>query len=212
MTDVPPSPTNKVALVLKPLQDSEHIAIVYRDEEALKPTWRLIHLFGDRQLRRESFDRGRWRVWVSPSVAEDVVPVIIARCHTLGLSTVTGLRFGLGSPFDCFDPLSAEMLPAHSGLTCATFVEAVFYLAGIVLIDRTGWPSRVGDTSFQLKVVTDFQSGGIDHAHILANKTRVGSPRCRPSEIAAASTLIPPPAQFATLRPVADRIVEMLLQ
>jgi len=74
------------------------------------------------------------------------------------------------------------------GLTCATFVLAVFGGAGIKLLDHAGWPSRPSDQSWHLQIV-NLLNGRATAQHVQAVRSELGCARFRPAEVAAAAGL-----------------------
>lgn len=96
--------------------------------------------------------------------------------------------------------------PGESGLTCSTFILAVLRVLGVDMVDVATWPPRADDRSSREAAVAFLRSPGrpVDHHHhaeqLLAE---IDSPRIRPEEVAAASTLtFPPPAIFAAVEPL----------
>ena len=75
------------------------------------------------------------------------------------------------------------------GLTCATFVLAVFNSCGIKLIDTENWPSRKEDTIWHeliIKVLNSSRSISQKHKENVANEK--GCARFRPEEVGMSST------------------------
>jgi hypothetical protein len=86
------------------------------------------------------------------------------------------------------------------GLTCATFVIAVFLSAGIDLLKEEGWPHRDEDDVWHDHIVyalehTKFDYG-ISDEHIENIKSERGCTRFRPEEVAASLSIEETPADF----------------
>ena len=86
--------------------------------------------------------------------------------------------------------------PNESGMTCSTFVLAIFEWATIPLLSRESWPSRPDDTEAQLKLVAYLRTTDATKEHIEAVEREVGCMRIRPEEVAAATTTEPRPIGF----------------
>ena len=84
------------------------------------------------------------------------------------------------------------------GLTCATFVLAVFDYAGVLLLDVGGWPSRSEDAAWHATIVDQLGQGRrrASPEHIAAVRAEIPCARFRPEEVAAAGALYPPTAGF----------------
>lgn len=79
------------------------------------------------------------------------------------------------------------------GLTCATFVLAVFESCGIRLIDISKWKHRESDKEFHKLVIKNLiyrkDADDISDEHISNVKGELGCSRFRPEEVAVSSTL-----------------------
>lgn len=49
-------------------------------------------------------------------------------------------------------------MPHGKGLTCVNFVALLFKSAGVIVLDRTGWPTRPGDEDFQRQVLQSLEA------------------------------------------------------
>jgi hypothetical protein len=118
----------------------------------------------------------------------------------------------------------------ESGLTCATFVLAVFGSVGIDLLELEQWHARPDDLMFQASVVAGLRRTLeecqkklssdrfiAEHAeladrverleqHIIQVQDEVGCVRYRPAEVAGSSALHDLPASFDDAVDAADRI------
>lgn len=88
-----------------------------------------------------------------------------------------------------------------SGLTCSTFVLAVFKSSGISLVDVTKWPKRDNDTQ-ALGIILEYLKGKCEEKGDMSHYERVmsnevGCERFRPSEVTASITFdeIPAPCE-----------------
>jgi hypothetical protein len=101
-----------------------------------------------------------------------------------------GLPYGLSTPNDSFDPDTLAYLrgPAKVGLTCATFVLAIFEFGGLKLLQYELWPHRDSDVPWQNYVISELKRTGASQEHIAAVEGQVGAMRIRPEEVAASAT------------------------
>ena len=81
------------------------------------------------------------------------------------------------------------------GLTCATFIMAVFESMGLPIIDVNSWKPRWSDRRWQEKTI-DLLRNGASERHIELLTESIGAPRFRPEEVTASSTLETQPAKF----------------
>jgi len=105
--------------------------------------------------------------------------------------------------------------PGEAGLTCSTFILAVLRHQGIEMVDVATWPSRPGDRRPREAAIEHLKKSwrpAEHHRHAERLQAEIDSPRVRPEEVAAASTLpFPPPAPFATVEPLSrDVRVELV--
>jgi hypothetical protein len=86
------------------------------------------------------------------------------------------------------------IMPNGIGLSCSTFVLALFRGARFPLIDTTDWPaSRPGDREAQQHLVDLLEQTCQDKAHVEVVRAQIGCERVRPEEVAGAA-LYPGPA------------------
>jgi hypothetical protein len=119
------------------------------------------------------------------------------------------LRYGGGT----FDPgTGIFMNEAGRGLTCATFVMAVFASRGAPLLHWAEWQPRDEDRVWQEKVVRALRAYGADEEHVTAvnEEAQRGCARFRPEEVAAAGVCDTLPLGFVEAERVGRLIVERL--
>lgn len=97
--------------------------------------------------------------------------------------------------------------PGGEGLTCATFVLAMFKSIGVSLVDLDSWEPRPCDVWWQEHILPRTTTA---HAELL--RAQLGSIRYRPEEVAAAARLKMQelPAQFASVLPGARDVLTRL--
>lgn len=141
-----------------------------------------------------------WEGWayVHPAIDDIDLASLAGFCSLLNAKCPKlpyGLRFGTSS-FDDSGRFVAG--PNETGLTCATFVIAIFEWAGVPLIDISTWQARAEDEQAQ-RALVEVLRGSRDATpeHIVAVEREIGCIRVRPEEVAASSTLPERPLNFA---------------
>ncbi len=105
-----------------------------------------------------------------------------------------GDRQQLGYAFhyrgELFDPMRGVFITTDGhGLTCATFVLAVFASHGIDLLFLPSWEPRPNDVEWQEQVLAFMKRKRIDPKHVAFIEQEIGCCRFRPEEVVAAGTV-----------------------
>lgn len=211
-------------------EDQRHIGLLYRDEDA-EGGITMLDLAWHHRLRSNPPQPGH--LWVEPAVPPELAPAFQQLCKVVAnkyggrkpRSIAYALRYETGS----FDPASGEFLNATGhGLTCATFVLAMFASYGVHLVCVEEWLAcknevrAAEDHVWQKKIVKSLRctleskrrrsDAREIEAHLAAVEGEIGCARFRPEEVAAAGTVAKLPAGFAHAEPVGREIVEKLRQ
>ena len=117
-----------------------------------------------------------------------------------------------------FNPRNGElMLGEGLGLTCSTFVLAVFESARLPLVEFSGWPIREGDEDRHRSLLEKMKAGipaaqipPAPPEHISRVEAELPCVRVRPEEVAATGMLDDFPFTFVQLEPVGHWIMEHL--
>jgi len=123
-----------------------------------------------------------------------------------------GIPYAFSNPGQSFDDETGRFLigPSRFGLTCASFVLAVFDAAGFPLAEYGSWPvDRTGDREWQEKIVDLLQSRA-EPEHITHLRNEIGAVRYRPEEVAASTALAPPPVNFIQAEKLGTQILGRL--
>jgi hypothetical protein len=188
-----------------------HIGVLYRDSASNDVLF--LHLAWHFDLKcnppNETY------LWIDPAIHPRRLIQVAAVCRMVwranGRNTIP---YGFCPPSDCFDATTGEYLfgPTQYGLTCATFVLAIFHRAGIVLVHYETWPvNRPGDAEWQTSIVDALRNTSTaTPEHIRAVQSDVGATvRYRPEEVAGAAIVVPMPASFQA---VEERSREILIR
>jgi len=109
-----------------------------------------------------------------------------------------------GASFDAAGCL--QLGPDGRGLTCATFVLAIFKSVGIELVDMEGWPVRQAEDEAFLASITWAKA---DHLRVLKEEVAQGAHRVHPPEVLAACEFRGP-TRFSDLKASSDAIRNQL--
>lgn len=187
----------------------QHTGILHK-EEVLDEV-QLAHLAWHNQLKnappKEAY------LWVDPLIPNRRARQVAARCRQILRGNKRGIPYAFSSPNDCFDSETGSFLfgPTRAGLTCASFVLAVFGSAGIQLADYATWPpQRAGDLEWQQFIVEQLEKDGADADHIAFVRNEVGAVRYRPEDVAGCATADQLPCSFDVAEPLSQEILKRL--
>lgn len=170
-----------------------HCGIAYKSENQANA----LHLAWHYDLRDQPaeslYSHGYY--FTLPSIDTIRQRVIAAKCHRISQAKDQGIPYGLlyeGATFDDDGILRLE--GNEHGLTCATFVMAVYASCGITLCNYAAWPPRrEEDSSWHASIIALLRhSASQEHLHNLEREK--GCARFRPEEVAASITFPDLPA------------------
>ncbi|HSN98643.1 MAG TPA: hypothetical protein VLS89_10180 [Candidatus Nanopelagicales bacterium] len=181
---------------------------------------RLLHFAWHHDLREDAVIR-RY-AWLELPIPRAKGVLITELCRLLAekyagrrSKLAYALRYGDGT----FDPGNGEFLSQGGhGLTCATFVLAVFASYGVRLLRTEEWQPRPDDLQWQQEILAQLQLGlhdkdpgrSVDPRHIEDVEREIGCARFRPGEVAAAGAVQKLPLGFEDAKGIAEAIVHAL--
>jgi hypothetical protein len=182
-----PPPIAAVAVVLA---NAEHTGIVYVDVEG-NPIF--LHLADHHKLTRDSLD-GKTGWVVAANISAEALASVAAMCERVWIRQGSKIPYGFRYDMTRFDVENGSLVLGKDevGLTCATFVLAVFSSIGLEVLARTSWPEREDDTVRWQKLATYLEKTCDDKAHVVAVKQQVNAKRFRPLEVAGGSRHVLP--------------------
>jgi hypothetical protein len=193
-SSAPISAVGPLALgISEPNVDQRHVGIFFRTNDSNEHQF--IHLAFHHLLKVEqAADQNCF--WVVPEVPDRRLRQVAAICRQIA-NAKPDIPYSFGTPSDCFDRETAEFLlgPTTTGLTCASFVLAVFQQAGIPLVVCETWPPpNPEDIQWQEHIVGWLESNrvryGVSDAHLQSIRNEVStSVRYRPEHVAAVGML-----------------------
>ena len=151
-------------------------------------------------------------LWVELTIPTERARVLARFCRAIEKRYPDG-RFPYGLKHDgAFDDSGQYLSNEGKGLTCATFVLAVFAKQGVHLVDSAGWVSRKDDKAAQTKLVDLLIKVGAEASHVDAVRKEIGCVRFRSEEVAAAGASEPLPVSFEQASRVGALVREKLLK
>ena len=196
----------------KPLSEIEHVAVAVGIGQLESPhqlhsgiihvssgqSHSMLHLAWHTFLLDESPEPHYF--WVVPNFAPARLRQVATLCRRIfRKNQQNGLPYGFGTPNDQFDPQTGELLFKDSqyGLTCASFVLAVFDAAGLRLANYETWPDgRDQDIRWQHFILSQLRKYNAPNEHVKNVETEVGAVRFHPQQVTACAAYVPPPLDF----------------
>lgn len=167
----------------------------------------MIHLEGHRKLADDKPEDVPAFIWVEPPILPNHATLVAAFCRLIAMNKpkiAYGFRYHEASLFRMFDA-TFTAAPGTIGLTCATFVHAVFKSSGVQLLKTWQWPSDDPDAiAWQADMVNKYRAFGHPHADNLENE--IGSPRFTPFQMAASCLFSRRPVSYKGARSAVERI------
>jgi hypothetical protein len=177
-----------------------HCGILFKNGPGLKE-FNALHLCWHHILKNdescELLAEGTKYYYVLPDVDKFRSTIIAAVCRKVMENYAEeGLPYGLRYENASFDPVLGTLIMGGTecGLTCATFVLAVFLSGGVSLIEIAAWEPREEDMQWHEQILFALEKYGASPDHIANVKKEVGCARFRPEEVAASATFSPQPA------------------
>jgi hypothetical protein len=174
-----------------------HIGVVYRVTE--NAAIKLLHLAWHHRLRSDNLSSA-YKCWIRPAIADDRALAIAAYCRRIWKQNERNqVPYGFSHPNRFFDT-SGNVIkgPAKIGLTCASFVLAVYKGAGVLLGSLDTWPSATSeDIERQRELLSKMsEDDSVDKEHLAAVQAELGNTRYHPLDVAGAGTADPLPSSY----------------
>lgn len=181
-----------------------HAGLFYRSTDG----YRVLHLADHLVVRDDGADA--WHgCWARPTTVDELdLRAVSDQAAFVAAARPTvpyGLRY-IDTKFGADGMLLRGQ--TECGLTCATFVLALFRLARVELLELSTWATRPEDVDAQKALVAFLEGRGASNDHVEAVRSEVGCLRYRPEEVAAATAVAPHPAAFADVAPAGTRVLE----
>lgn len=207
----PPTKDWVVVALGETSRNQRHIGILHRDKSE---DYHFLHQAWHCVLKNDSDRPGYLRAWIAPDVPPARQRIIAAFCRRVWRTNeVQGIPYAFSDPQGSLDRATGAFLIGNSrhGLTCSSFVLAVFHAVGLQLAAYGTWPvDRAGDREWQQSIIDQLQQRNAGQEHLDNIRAEIGSVRYRPEEVAAATALAPPPAEFARVESLGQQIVDRI--
>lgn len=198
-------------------ETSTHSGLLIRFPD--DPVVYLLHLQTNNLNLKNSAGCPPQYLWGIPDLPEDRLTDIAAKAILVQDVNKAGrVPYGFSVPDGFFDNETGEMLlsPNNIGLTCATFILAVFHMARIRLIDYSSWHKRESDHTAQEELANFIEKQaemtGINKEDIKAIREQINGIRYRPEEVIASAMTSPEINTMEQLEPLGKKVVEKILQ
>lgn len=176
----------------EPRPGQRHTGILFRVDQSSAVEF--LHLADHHRLLRQSRIKPSY-CWVDTNIPMPRVRQLAAICDDIAHANLTEqIPYSFGTPVNAFDEKTKKFLlgPTRTGLTCASFVLAVFERAKLRLVYYRGWPSPDSDDIKWQQSILEYLRGNplVSREHIDAVEREVGnSVRYRPEQVAAAAAI-----------------------
>lgn len=188
-------------------RDAKHIGVLCRDPPNKK--LRFVHLaFHDRLVVED--DVTKCFLWVEVKLEDEAATVVAAQARRVYRRyQLRGVPYGFSPYTGYFGPQGEIRWTAPgNGLTCVTFVLAVFDSAGVRLAKGETWPTdREEDKKFQTEMVKRVRMRtSATAAHLKGMEADVGQVRFRVLEVAGAVAAEAYPVDFSTAEALGQKL------
>lgn len=163
---------------------ASHSGIFYRTESG---EVRIIHLANHRVLEDEECDADEFS-WVVPDVRPHLATQLCELCALAARVKPEidyGYRYDEASIFSVLDA-SFSLGDQSIGLTCATFVLAMFRSCGIHLVRPNKWRITSADIAAQMRAIPNIARTNVAHQNRL--RAEIGEGRISPPQVSGAAS------------------------
>lgn len=154
--------------------------------------------------------------WVIPSLLDEDQVLLSATLQTWIAFNRDKIPYSVAHPGGVIfrDNIWIGKDPAQ-GLTCSTFIVALFNELGLPFINSETWQDRTGDEEWASNIL-QLLTPRISKENVDAQRDMIGkSPRIRPSDILAAGLILTPeiaePLHFNIVNPASKKVEQLLL-
>ena len=217
----PGDEVGELAILIVITGDGTHTGLLYRFGNRLY----LLDQCWHECFRVDSFDVNTFKRrygCVMPDLLPEEINDVVATCELIVDRSIRKgpqrLPYGFGLPEGGEVNRDGELIWGGGvGLTCSTFVLAVFEAARVPFIDLSGWVRRPADDDRQEELLNMMARGIPEHgippadpAHIAKARGELPCIRVRPEEVAAAGLSPKRPAEFGLVERTARWILERI--
>ncbi len=190
-------PTKHAVVLIADGDFGPHVGISYRTNKVQ----RLLHLAFHFKLVDEPLKNTKLKtpllVVPDPDIDEEELKLLASFC-ALRARRAQDIPYGFPYVAGTFASGTGAYLPGRGelGLTCSTFVLAMFEWAQIDLIVRSTWKARASDDGFHKKIIELLEEKKASTDHVAALRKNVRCVRIRAEEVAASTATAGRPLSF----------------
>lgn len=210
-----------IGIAIQGTKEQRHIGILFRTNRQDPP--KLLHLAFHQRLICESpeYYSSEYHWLLCPGFSEDEQLQLAVRCEKIYSRNGRHIPYGLSYSLRGYFKQNGDFNPPEKdcGLTCATFIMAIFDDFGYPIIDIGSWPCREEDAIWHRNIIDAMKNDQERHPelysreHIGAQEKHIGiAARFRPEEVAgSAHAYIDDPLTFEEIEPLGRSLLEKLL-
>lgn len=164
-----------------------HLGLLFL--EGPKEDAKFLHLARHHSLRTEIIAHG---FWIRLGLTERQIRQLAGMC-----AMISEHNSANAVPFSIYYDSNRQYFDAEGnylssglgeGLTCATFVMAIFETLGIPLLYTDVWPVEAEDKVWHVTIIQQMRGGSPHQAHFDAVSSNIGCARYRPADIVISSS------------------------
>ena len=185
-----------------------HVGFLYRREDA--SIW-FCDVAWELWLRNEPKNQHDM-CWVNIGLPDSILELVAAILEEMDKNKGAipyDVRYSSSQSY--FDPSSWEYTNQAPGLTCATFVMALFQGLQIALFNVDAWPSRPGDEPALDNLISHLAADGVDPIRIQEMRTNHKNVRFRPEEVCGSVGETTWPVPFPTAEPLGHDVRQYVM-
>lgn len=176
--------------------EQRHIGILYRSPQTGEV--RFLDLAWHFRMRDSAARQGG--LVIPSGLDETNARLMAAYCRLVVEANDRGeIPYGIAYEGSGFDSRTGIWLfgPDGDGLTCATFVIALFEAQGLPILVRSEWPGRETDQEWQDQILALLSNAPeVEPEYVERQREKIGAARFRPEEVAAGVESTDPPLTF----------------
>jgi hypothetical protein len=199
-------------LIMATGRHQRHVGILFKDPDDDEAQVQVLDLQRHHRVGVTQASVLDGYLWAAPSIKPRRAYVLAKLCGRIAKEYARGdgkIAYALRYTGQRFDNDGVYMSEGGLGLTCATFVMAVFVSRGSALLSWGEWQDREEDHAWLQSIETHLCAWRADPKHIAAVKQEAarGCARFRPEEVAAAGVGCELPVGFAYAERIGKQIV-----
>ncbi|WP_193366907.1 hypothetical protein [Pelagibius marinus] len=164
-----------------------HVGLLYVEDQ--EEGAKFLHLLDHLTLRTGVL--GDDKFWIKLGITPSQMRQLAAFCAFVSARNSDGIPYSIFYDqkrvyfSDTGDYIGSDL---GEGLTCATFVMAIFETLKIPLLDTGLWPADATDEDWQTWMITEMARRSVDQPHVQKMLSHIGAARYRPADVVIASS------------------------